>query len=284
MGGFESLTVPPAVALATTGVGPPMALYVGRDDFLVVRLKSRESAINVDAQARILLPNGEIQLLTRRFLTTTAAALIDNIYKLPECWLLSVLVHNPGSGGLRGHTYAQVVLTRGDPTVSRLIGAVLCKGYVSNQDVVSWPGAQSYEDTEGRGNYRTITGSDPAAGLEISETVPTGVVWRLISMRATLVTAVGGADRQVHLLLDNGVSVYNTQSSPSTQAAAVTRTYTFTSSGVAQVAAGSNIQAPLPLDWRAPEAHRIRTVTENLAVGDNWGAPILLVEEWLHGQ
>ena len=47
----------------------------------------------------------------------------------------------------------------------------------------------------GEGYIRTVTGTDPAAGAEVSETVPTNAFWRLRMFSAVLVADANAANR-----------------------------------------------------------------------------------------
>jgi hypothetical protein len=128
------------------------------------------------------------------------------------------------------------------------------------------------------GTIKDFTGTDPAAGAEITETVPANAVWRWIGGLATLVTDATVADRRVHVTIDNGTSVYWEGVSTSVQAASLTNKYSI---GAPVAAAIGNVHfIPLPLDTYLVGGDRIITATDLLEAGDNWGAPQFRVEEW----
>src|SRR5207244_1576597 len=123
-------------------------------------------------------------------------------------------------------------------------------------------------------------GADPAAGAEILDTVPANAQWRVIALRATLVTSAVVATRGPHLLFDDGANVFGRYS----QSVAITASATWNIDwGVSSPEAGNNFQeiksniAPVILTpgWR------IRTVTASLDAGDNWGPNVYLLEEWI---
>jgi hypothetical protein len=130
----------------------------------------------------------------------------------------------------------------------------------------------------GPGTTKSIIGTDPAAGSEISETVPANAIWKWIAGLGTLVTDATVADRRVHVTLDNGTSPWWEGVSSSIQAASLTNKYNI-GAPVAAVIDTAHFIA-LPIDTYLKGGDRIITVTDLLKAGDNWGAPQFRVEEW----
>lgn len=132
----------------------------------------------------------------------------------------------------------------------------------------------------GTGRIRSITGTDPAAGVQISESVPAGVVWHLWSMRFTFTTDVTVANRYVRILVDDGANIFAYITAQQFQTASLAWNYTLAHFGNDQnVYSGvQNLNLPqLPVllpGWR------LRTNVVNFQAGDDFGAPQLLVEEW----
>jgi hypothetical protein len=132
----------------------------------------------------------------------------------------------------------------------------------------------------GTGRIRTIVGTNPAAGVEITETVPAGKRWALRSLRVTLVTSGAVANRVPALFYDDGVSVFGSSVFNGSMAATVTKILTW-GMGMAFVNPGGTSEVNLiaPLVLLLPGG-RIRTSTSALDAGDDYGAPIYEVEEW----
>jgi len=155
-------------------------------------------------------------------------------------------------------------------------------GYLTDSKTITWPPGVFEGFTEGPGLIRRVTGTDPAAGNEISETVPTNARWRLLAMRIRLATTLPAATRRVHLILDDGVHIFAKIKCYQTQAENVTRSYTFISGlGYEDTSAVGEAMATLPVVILLDQGYRIRTATDNLGADDDYSAPILLVEEWL---
>lgn len=134
----------------------------------------------------------------------------------------------------------------------------------------------------GRGDIVTYTGTNPANdGTEISETVPTGKSWRILSIRATLVTDGNAASRQVGLTLSDGTNVFFKSCSASVQAASLTHNYTFADlPGVVVASAALEHQVPVPAGMILPAGTVIATVITAKQATDGWGAPVFCVEEF----
>jgi hypothetical protein len=72
---------------------------------------------------------------------------------------------------------------------------------------------------------RLITGTDPAANVEISETVPTGARWKLRSFRFAFVADANVANRTIVLTIDDGATTLFETSSAVAVTAAQTPVY-----------------------------------------------------------
>jgi hypothetical protein len=126
------------------------------------------------------------------------------------------------------------------------------------------------------------TGTDQAAGSEISETI-TALTKGLYAVRFRLVTSATVATRTVSLVIDDGTNILWQKVAGATQAASLTRDYVFTRGVTDGVAfdANNQIVMSLPNDFPILPNFRIRTITTNIQAGDNFAAPLLLVNEVL---
>ena len=135
---------------------------------------------------------------------------------------------------------------------------------------------------DGTGAIRGITGTNPAAGAEISETVPTGARWRLIGETYTLVTAVAAATRQSRLAVTTGGGLYILMPSGTTQIASLTLDYYYYE-GAPRMTTSENSATTNPIFGRGISAagEIYSTSTSNLQAADNYSAPVYQVEEWI---
>jgi hypothetical protein len=140
------------------------------------------------------------------------------------------------------------------------------------------------EALDGPGSIKSITGTDPAAGVEISETVPANAIWSVESISASLVTDAAAADRLSRVTIDDGTTIFYQVSSRVNHTASLTVRYAWAPFGAAAVgvvaATDATMNIPLPKHTILAAGYRFITVTGALEAGDNWGAPQLTVEEW----
>lgn len=180
-------------------------------------------------------------------------------------------------------------LARGDMWVSMFLLAngervyKLASGYVSKQSALNWPIVQSESELSNGGGYRHLTGINPAAGSECLDPIPSNQHWRLIGMRVTLVTSATVANRRVHLYTElndgaTGVEFFGVTDQP----ASTTYTYNFFH-GVSNMAEFNNnvVQIGIPDHLHLMEGANIGTLTTNLQVGDNYGAPTYIYERFI---
>jgi hypothetical protein len=197
-----------------------------------------------------------------------------------EGWLLDAEVVVTAGTPAFNQCYARLSIIRGQASVGYEI-AELAAGYVTLSRRLAVPTTRLDGSIEGPGAIRSVAGTDPAAGVEISETVPTGARWRLRSLDAALVTDGTAANREPTLTIDDGANIVAEISAGATQAATLTRRYSFTQGVQHKAGAASTIVMAPAADLILLAGWRIRTVTTAIVAGDNWGAPRLCVEEWM---
>lgn len=130
------------------------------------------------------------------------------------------------------------------------------------------------------GRLRSITGTDPAAQAEISETVPDRRRWFIKSIYFALVTDGTVANRRVSLILDDGTNILWKITCSTAHPASCNYTYSFAQIFAAETLSNCSCFHSLPF-LALPAGARIRTSTDELKAGDNFSAPQLLVEEWI---
>lgn len=129
-----------------------------------------------------------------------------------------------------------------------------------------------------------VNGTSPAAGAEVSETVPAGKWWGLQSVSIPLVQGITNTPQPI-LVIDDGTDVIIELFGATTaQAVSTTCRYNW-APGLplsALVGATTNVHAtaPLPEDLILGPGFRIRTVTLGIAATSDYGVPSLYVAEY----
>lgn len=211
-----------------------------------------------------------------RHSTNSDRSVATSLHRLPE--MPCAVDVGPLSPPLRrGECFGQVQLyMAGAPVYA------CASGYITDTRGLHWPAPHRKDATEGPGFLRSIAGTNPAAGAEVSETVPTNARWRLYGINFSLVTSADIGDRRVRLLVDDGTNMLMEFACLATQAASLTRYYKFhgnceSQTGFINASLYTRLFPPSPLF----QGWRIRTATIGMFAADDYGAPRLLVEEWI---
>lgn len=122
-----------------------------------------------------------------------------------------------------------------------------------------------------------VTGTDPAANAEISQTVPSGELWELVAVTVALVQGITQTPQPILTITDGSSTIYESIGSTAAQAVSTTCQYTWaaglTISG--QVGATTNVHsvAPLPVGLVLPAGYVIATNTIGKGANSDYGAP-----------
>lgn len=202
-------------------------------------------------------------------------------FKLNEGYLVNLIAVVTNATPRVGQTFASIKLIRGITGATIVVGALL-QGYVTHTQALAWPGSPVQNSLEVVPPQRVFTGTDPAAGAEILETVPTGARWELMSIATRLVTSGSAGNRRVRLALDDGTNTMIISAVPGVFAATTDRRAMF-AQGLAletQIEVDALV-AGLPAGLQLLSGFRISTSTLNMLSDDNYFAPVLSVREWL---
>jgi hypothetical protein len=275
---YVTNSTPGDVLFNFADIAPWDGIYVREDDALQVTvIPITGSTINL--QYRILSPNGTVLVSQDNVPLGVARSLSFFSRQLAEGVLLSVAVVPTGPVPSAAVNYVSVGLRRQNLGVSGL-HQVLCAGYVTQACPLSWPGAVLQRPTDGAGTLRSVTGTTPAAGADISEVVPVGTRWQLLSLFAQLTSAVAVASRQVNLTLDDGANIfYETPNGP-VQAASLVWEYNFAPCGFAPAVVLTDVAMHYDNSQTLLPGFHIRTDTVAIQAADQWTAPQYLVREW----
>lgn len=227
---------------------------------------------------RMLEENGSVTDHQQIITPTTDRLVLDTDIRPGLGYLLNCFFTTEVLTVRRGSVYARAVLrnAKDDNTTD-----YLCQGYVTSQSSPQWPDGYNEASVSGQGRINTVTGTDPAAGANFSETVPTNARWHLRGLAVQLITAVAAATRRVVIVIDDGTTEIFRFDSQSTQLASLTRDYRAADYKLQPADNGTFIYIAIPFDFELLQGYRIRSVVENLQAADDFGAPILAIEEWL---
>ena len=272
-------TAPNLVAFDPKQVAPALPIYFQRNDVFAFQFFTNTTGISARIGYRWLTPNGEIkegQLNTGPF-TSTAIAFLP----LFEGWLLSFVGTILGTPVVGQYCYVQAGLLRGSTAASPVpFNDSIWSGYLYSNAFNGYPGTPSKEITDGLGVLRSITGTAPAAGAEINETVPVNRRWNLIALFASLTSSATVINRTPAFFFDDGANIFSGSEGIFTQPASTTSRYSFSTVVPSQAFISNFLPVGLLLPFPLKGNFRIRSTTLNLQAGDQWTAPQYLVQEW----
>jgi hypothetical protein len=267
-------------ALGLLGSRP---FFLHDNDQLRLTAFNAAASVVLTVRGRLMTAAGEDVPFQRELTPATDRSASTLTFSPGKGWLLECQVFASTGAPLIGQTFAIVSLVRGrGATVVDV--ATVAAGYVTALQRLAYPGSPIQTSLDGAGALRLVAGTAPAAGAEIAETVPTGARWEFLSLFTTFVTDANAANRFPTLTLDDGTNVYFRQGSGVVQTATVTiRRNWMQAVNLTTADNSNNLAITLPRGLHLRAAHVIRTVTNNIQVGDQYSAPQMLVREWIEG-
>lgn len=230
------------------------------------------ASVAATLHVRCITPNG---LVPGTITTTANRAIQTSRFALPDL-PNSLVIACATAAVQRGQVYAHAYIE-----LAGIEAGAMAADYVTRPTPLMWPGGAIRASTEGRGYLHTLYGTDPGANVEIAEAVPTNALWLIKGIRYQFLTAAGGANRTSRLEVGDEFGADLLFSTPNAvQAGGVSRTYYWFPYLAVPAAWDINIfgyHSPILL----PPGAIIATATENFAAADNYGAPSLLLEEWI---
>lgn len=274
------LTAPDGSALSpsVTPFQAPGSWFFDLSDALRVTSFNGQAGVTLVLEGRFLNEDGQTTVFRLPHTPNTDRSTKSDTFPMGNGWLVGLQVRATAGTPRRGQCYVLVEVVRGSSSSQESLGALL-QGYVTTTMRLAWPGSGIVESASGPGALRSLTGTDPAANVEISETVPTNARWRLLALFATLVSDANVSNRDASLTIDDGTTVVARYPGGQNVAASLSTRYLWTSGGARFTIAGDRtIVVPIADVWM-PDGYRLKTVTTNLQATDNWSAPQLWVEE-----
>lgn len=278
---FQVRSATSAIVFDFMDAQPPMGTYIGVDDALQIVAFSNASLNTVTVNVRVLALDGLVHPFQFQIQPSGARTAGYFRFQLMEGYLLSCTANWSGQPNASNWAFIQINLTRAPFGLNNQYD-VLLSGYLAQNTPLAYPEAILMRATDGAGVVRSITGTVPGPGADISETVPTSARWRVISFRAQLTTSVAVANRDVSLTYDDGANIFMESPSNLVLAASLTNIYNyFDSATLLGTQFNSRTVAPIPSQGLLVTGNRIRTNTTGINAADQWSAPQYQVVEWL---
>ncbi len=243
-------------------------------------MRNSLAGVQLGANARIWHPDGSVGEINLPIIPGTTRAVQFFSQQLHYGYLVHAAVTKLAGAPNRGNTLVSMQVAR-PPVGSFATKWFLGQDYVTGMSAVYWPFGRMLPGIEGPGALFSLAVSNPAAGAEFVQTVPTGARWLLHAARGSLLTSGTVGNRQPQLRFTDGTNTLAQTASPLTQAAGLPQLYFWEPSiptlGVAVSSVNvAHFPFPIPLlaGWQISSA-------SGVLAGDQWSSIFLDVEEWL---
>lgn len=276
--------MPVDVSTLNLPIGPPAhAVYVAGDESLRFSVLNAAAGVTVRIAGRFMHRDGRVEPFVERLVPATDRTVSVKTIPLAEGWLLNAQASVSAGTPQIGQTFAILSLVRGRTGAFEEL-ATLAAGPISAVQRIAWPGSVVGSPLEGAGALRTITGATPAAGAEVSETVPTGARWQLVSFRATFAASAVVSNRNLFLQLDDGTTVLEQVIQfNAVTASGGANAYWMAGFGPVTVNFGNGQMQGIGTSAWLAAGHRIRTLTIGIDAADTWTNVRYKVREFLEG-
>lgn len=259
----------------------PGAFLVTGEDNLRINSWNALAGVVLTITVRFLDETGQIIPYVYTHTPNTNRTKATSDFPLGIGFPLNVSIVASSGAPTMGQTFAQAQIIRGFGGATLAL-ATLLQGYLTAVQALAWPGSPIQNSLDPGYAIRFISGTTPAAGAEISETVPTGARWELLSIKTGFTGGAGAVLRRPSLELQPGGSIVSRSRMPDTIATGVQKDL-YWSQGMPLAAAFSTLEIvgglPTPSLLRGGDAFGTRT--ENIQAADQYTAPTYVVREWL---
>lgn len=251
------------------------------EDQIRLTVVSAKAGVTVTVSVRVVNQAGGVQRHVFTFQPGSTRAVQQQDFPIGDGSLCDVSVETPVGAPLYGQVYAMVQLIVGLGGEKQRV-STLTAGYVTQTTPIFGPTTTAAPPVDGPGALRVLVAAVPGAGADVSETVPVGARWELVSLRGILTAGAAVANRLVSLVLDDGANVFFQDTGGFSQVASTAATYCF-AQGSSKLAVPTNTLVPgnAPNDNRLSAGFRIRTSTTGIQAADQWSLVIYEVREWL---
>jgi len=278
-----SSSVAPASVPSRGGVWASTGPYLRMDEDLRITSYNALASVVLSVRARMYEADGRVTDSIDSHTPNTNRTAATSIVRTAEGWLLGGEVFVSSAAPLIGQTFVVVEVVRGESTAA-IATQLLAAGYVTAKQPLLFPQMFAQSSLDGAGALRSITGTTPAAGAEISETVPTGARWELLAFQTTFTASAAVATRIPILFVDDGANIFSRLYCGTTITASQAW-FLLWGQGLPNVSEANTKTQQIALETglRLAAGARIRTSTTAIQGADQYSAVQYLVREWIEG-
>ena len=254
--------------------------YVRNNDFLRVDARSSQASVVLQFTGLLLTAQGNYVTIQFELRPTSDRASTTAVFALTEGFLYHFQCRVTTGTVRRGEVYVKAGLQQGNNDLAMLHTTVLAD-YATSDYEVTYPGSPIRSPLEGPGFMRVVAVTDPSAGSDFTQTVPTNARWKLHAAGGTYTTSAAEANRVPALQISDVTTTIAVGTAANNVTASATCAVGFvagSSANVQQLARSNNPISPgiiLMGGW---------TISGNtflIATADTWTSVGLHVEEYI---
>lgn len=271
----------PAVIAGGRILPSPSQFYLTGEDQLRITTSNSLVGVALKVQLRTARIDGTIQPQSFDHTPNTDRTVKQSDFQIGEGSVLNVTVFANQGAPLIGQTYVIVQLVRGMGAAAIVLGTILA-GYVTSVQALGFPGSPIATSIEGGGYVRAISGTAPAVGSAVIETVPAGARWEFLTGQTTLITSATVSNRVVTFVTVLGGIVRSRTVNPTPQLASNGGTYITAQNVTTQADVGNSVwQTAWPTSYALLTGTQLLISAFGLQAGDQFSALEFIVREWL---
>lgn len=271
---------PTSVAAGRIITSPFQFVLSGEDNLRIVAVNALPG-VRLTMQGRRLDEKNKVNVYSYDHVPASSRTVTSQDYSLGVGAILNLTVFASAGAPTIGQTYVMVQLIRGLGGATIVLGTLLA-GYVTSVANLGWPGSPVQSSIEGPGTVRLIAGTTPGAGAEISETVPTGARWELLTFCTTFTPGGGPIVRTPILVASRGGStMFEIAAQAGVDVPNVLRVSWQNGLGVSTPQVGTRTSQSLPVRVPLLAGAILSTFTNAIQAGDQYSAVSYGVREWL---
>jgi hypothetical protein len=259
---------------------PSQFFLTGEDRLRVVSVNSL-AGVSLKVQWRTATAAGDVVPNSQPHTPNSDRTIKQQDYELGSGSLLNVTVFAGAGAPVIGQTYVMVQIVRGEGLAAIVLGTILA-GYVTAVQALGFPGSPIVSSVEGEPYLRAISGTAPALGVAITETVPAGARWELLAWYFAFTTSATVVDRKPYLVPASGGVSYGVMTNFSTVPASTANQFTF---GPTLASTSDPINGVYQAGWGTrvllTAGGTLTASAFALQPGDRFSAPQYTVREWL---
>lgn len=261
-------------------VSPPSQAFVTGEDNLRVSSFNSKTGVTLTISGRLYdLETRETRPFVFEHVPNTDRTVKQTLHRLGKGYVLNAMVRATAGTTTFGQCYVSLEIVRGFTGATVVLG-VLGTDYVSANQGIAWPGSPVKGPLEAQGNLRSITGSNPAAGAEFTETVPAGARWEVLVFHAQFNASAAVATRHPELTITDGTNeLERVPSAAGITANGIARIAVTPTNGMQTSSAGANYVVPSFSPFLLTAGCQIKSTTLNIQAADQWASLQYLVRE-----